>query len=122
MRFVDNGDGTVTDTQTGLMWEQGSAGHLDWITAIERCKSLDLAGHNDWRLPTLRELFSIADHDRHKPACDPVFNMRPQYYWSSSTYVDAPQCAWSVGFSAGNVLANYKTDYYTVRAVRGATR
>ncbi len=57
-----NGDGTVTDRVTGLMWQQGhNAERLDWYQAREACSALRLGGRNDWRLPSIRELFSIAD-------------------------------------------------------------
>lgn len=50
--LVDNGDGTVTDTKTGLMWQKADAGTMNWETAIAYCKKLMLAGHSDWRLPS----------------------------------------------------------------------
>ena len=60
--FRDNGDGTVTDRNTGLMWQKTP----DFVKrtldeALRYAKSLKLAGHGDWRVPTIKELFSIAD-------------------------------------------------------------
>lgn len=62
-RFKDNGDGTVTDVLTGLMWQQGENERMDWYSALKSCKEMKLAGHSDWRLPNLKELNSILNLD-----------------------------------------------------------
>ena len=118
MRFTDNQDGTITDTETGLMWQQETMGEMNWDNAILACSELDLAGHKDWRLPTIKELLSIVDFERHNPACDPVFNAQSDFYWSSSTYQDGPTGAWLVYFGNGYTDATGKTNGYYVRAVR----
>ena len=77
-RFVDNGDGTVTDTCTRLMWQQDTADvngdglrnegdQPPWCSALAYCEDLELAGHDDWRLPNITELQSIVDHGRFSP-------------------------------------------------------
>ena len=111
-RFKDNGDGTVTDTCTGLMWQQetadvdgnGSIGdedRLNWQGILQYCESLDFAGHTDWRLPNVRELQSVVDYGRFCPAIDPVFGAVSDWYWSSSTGAGYPGRAWGVIFSDG---------------------
>jgi len=61
-RYVDNGDGTVTDTQTGLMWAAKDSGSLiNWKNARNYCQSFNGGGHTDWRMPTLAELASLYD-------------------------------------------------------------
>ena len=128
-RFVDNGDGMVTDNCTGLMWEQATAdtdgdGDVDkddmvtWAEALRYCEDLDFAGHDDWRLPNVRELQSIVDYARHGPAVDPVFSVESKWYWSSSSYNLAPGHAWNVGFDYGGVSRDRKGYDYYVRAVR----
>jgi len=73
-RFTDNGDGTVTDHCTGLMWQKETApGEYTWQEALEYCENLSLAGHRNWRLPNVRELESIVDYGRHFPSIDPIF-------------------------------------------------
>ena len=63
-RFIDNGDGTVTDKKMGLMWQQKDDNEKRfWDEAIEYIKSLNLAGYRDWRLPTCDELMSIVDQE-----------------------------------------------------------
>jgi len=60
--LIDNGDGTVTDLNTGLMWQKTpSSTSFGWQGAVDYCESLELAGYDDWRAPTLKELFSISD-------------------------------------------------------------
>lgn len=60
--YRDTGDGTLTDTVTGLMWQQGHhEERVDWYTARQACAETRLGGFDDWRLPSIRELFSIAD-------------------------------------------------------------
>lgn len=61
-RFVNNGDGTVTDTKTGLMWSAKDNGnHISWTNARSFCQSFNGGGHTDWRMPTLAELTSLYD-------------------------------------------------------------
>ena len=124
-RFIDNGDGTVTDTKTGLMWEkEGCKKSLIWNDAIASCNTLNLIksrGYNDWRLPTIEELFSIVDYSRHDPAIDPVFECKSYGYWSSTTSAALPSYAWFVNFYSGYVNHFDKAYNYYVRAVRNIT-
>lgn len=61
-RFVNNGDGTVTDTKTGLVWAaKDNGGHINWTDARSYCQSYSGGGHKDWRMPTLAELTSLYD-------------------------------------------------------------
>ncbi len=63
--FVDNGDGTITDNATGLMWQQADSGSgINWEAALAHAEGLTLAGHDDWRLPNAKELQSIVDYTR----------------------------------------------------------
>ena len=65
-RFIDNGDGTVTDTLTNLMWAQAdNMGDITWHDAQIYCKNPPIAGykHSDWRLPTILELKTLYNKD-----------------------------------------------------------
>ncbi|MFQ5443180.1 MAG: DUF1566 domain-containing protein [Nitrospinales bacterium] len=69
VHLVDNGDGTLTETQTQLMWTQKDSyadlGRcLDWRQSREYVKRLKTGGYEDWRLPSLNELFSIYDNTK----------------------------------------------------------
>jgi len=102
--LVANGDGTVTDRATGLMWQQADSGRgMDWAAALQYAETLTLAGHDDWRLPSAKELQSLVDYSRapqtsDSAAIDPVFETTPiedpegrrqyPYFWTSTTHLD----------------------------------
>ena len=126
-RFVDNGDGTITDKATGLMWAKDGNGAgcnngstLAWAAAITFAEGLSFAGYSDWRLPNVKELMSIADYSRSSPTIDPLFTNTPSgNYWSSTTVADYTDGAWGVGFNDGSVDDVSKGFDYYVRPVRG---
>lgn len=104
-RFFDNGDGTVTDIATGLMWVKdivaaGLGSPLYWYDAIDACENLNYAGHNDWRLPNINELMSIIDHSKFDPAWDTaIFPYPPSSwtpFWSSTNCAPWPDGAWAM--------------------------
>ena len=73
-RFVDHGDGTVTDTKTGLMWAAKDNGNLiNWPNALSYCQNYTVGGHTDWRMPTLSELASLYDPEEKKQAWLPCY-------------------------------------------------
>ncbi len=117
--------GVVTDSITGLQWQDdysdngGNIKEAKWQDAIDYCEALTLDGHEDWRLPNIRELNSIADLSRVGPAIDPVFqHTATDRYWSSSTHEDLHYYAWYVYFYDG-YRYYYSKDYsYYVRCVR----
>ena len=102
--FVDNGDGTISDLATGLMWQMTDDGQTrDWKEALQYAEDLSYAGYDDWRLPNIKELQSIVDYSRspdttNSPAIDPLFvlsemtdpngNTNYGFYWSSTTHQD----------------------------------
>ena len=125
MNFIDNKDGTISDTDTGLMWQQITApGTYTWDYAMEYCKSLNLAGFTDWRLPTIKELVSIVEYSRYSPAIntDYFLGTLELHYWSSTTYACITSTAWLVDFNIGDIFVNNKLNNYYVRAVRGGHR
>ncbi len=63
LSYRDNGDGTVTDLNTGLMWQQATLDKVTWEEAVSGAETFDLAGYTDWRLPTIKELFSLIHFD-----------------------------------------------------------
>ena len=122
-RFVDNGDGTITDTNSGLMWSKDSTSlkNVDHATAERLCAGLDLAGHTDWRLPTVEELFALADRTRHSPAIDTDSfpDTESDWYWTSTITAWSSDRAWVVGFDYGSVSSGHRLNYNAcVRAVR----
>jgi hypothetical protein len=120
--YVNNGDGTVTDTATGLMWQQADdIQERTWQNAFSYCEALNLAGHTDWRLPDVRELQSIVDDGRSGPSIDPAFSCQSPNigYWSGSTYTYGPGAAWIVTFYHGYLDGRLKIYSGGVRCVRG---
>jgi hypothetical protein len=92
-----------------------------WCNALAYCEGLNLAGHDDWRLPNLRELQSIVDYGRVDPSIDPVFGPLSLRYlfWSSTPVAGNLGYAWLTEFRYGNAhfLGETFSGYY-VRAVR----
>ena len=60
-RYRDNGDGTISDLVTGLMWQKDCKLQLQWEQAMSRASGFNLAGYADWRLPSIKELYSLID-------------------------------------------------------------
>ncbi|MCD4718781.1 MAG: DUF1566 domain-containing protein [Desulfobacula sp.] len=119
--FVDNGNGTVTDTATGLMWQQASQNPMNWEAAITYCETLPLANYGDWRLPNRNELQSLVDYSKYNPCIDTSFfpGTVSSHCWSSTTSADSSGGAWLVNFFHGGVASLSKSSSYYVRAVRG---
>jgi len=137
--FVDNGDGTVTDTVTGLMWDKcpygqtandcsgGSALRFTWANALVQTVALNginYKSHNDWRLPSIRELESLVKISLTNPAIDDVAFPNTdltQWYWSSTLMVHDGS-VWAVFFQTGdfNTLdMTLQADKSFARVVRG---
>jgi len=68
--------------------------YTPWCDALAYCENLDFAGHDDWRLPNVRELQSIVDYGRFNPSIDPVFGACSAWGWSSTSYANNPLYAW----------------------------
>jgi hypothetical protein len=127
--FTDNGDGTITDNATGLMWAQADNGAgLDWKNALAYAESAELAGYDDWRLPDAKELQSVVDYSRSpatsaSAAIDPIFDCTQitneagetdyPYYWTSTTHVNGSTepggyaCYLSFGRALGNMRGSW---------------
>jgi hypothetical protein len=153
LSYTDNGDGTLTDDNTCLVWEKqtidGSIHDMDntytWADAFDvhvaGLNAANFAGHDDWRLPNVKELLSIIDYENFGPAVAPAFQnasctssnsvltascTRGEIYWSSTTTANnpnfAPTFAYFVNFRDGFVFVESKSGVNSsrrVRAVRG---
>lgn len=137
-RFVDHGDGTVTDAQSRLMWMrcsvgqqwadgncQGEANEYDWQSARSVTADINARGtffFNDWRLPQIHELATIAERQCKDPRINLALfpNTPPGWYWSASSRrneVDA-SAAFALSFGAGGVKYEAKREAIHVRLVR----
>lgn len=108
MSYTDNGDGTITDNNTGLMWQKqdDSTGRM-WGDAGRYCTNLSLGGHSDWRLPTVMELTSIVDYSGVSPTINTTYFPNTSasqnwQYWTSTTIPDFSWLAMSVSFNNGH--------------------
>jgi hypothetical protein len=120
--YVDNGDGTISDTDTGLMWQQDTASGF-WQEALSYCDYLTLAEYNDWRLPNRNELQTIVDYSRDGPSIDITYfpSTASEFYWTSTTKAGYPGEAWCLSFLYGPVSSSVKSSAYNyLRCVRGA--
>ena len=139
-RYTVNDDGTVTDTNTSLMWMQCSLGQTHsysendgnsctgtaltytWQTALESVNDYNqddgFAGHTDWRLPNVKELVSLLAHNRYNPAINIVIfpNTPLATFWSSSpgvTPISSAQKAWRLSFQNGTIMITSSTSTRT---------
>jgi len=146
-RFLDNGDGTVTDAQTGLMWQKEDDGTVrTYADGLSYCRQLRLAGQSDWRLPTLQELLSIVVRGTSANVDKSFTNAKRERYWTitefsqyrNGTYMGdqnlrsltrgstprksnckSNDIAYTVDFADGGETTYFKVYEYYVRAVRG---
>ncbi|MEO5330685.1 MAG: DUF1566 domain-containing protein [Magnetococcus sp. YQC-5] len=131
-RFKDNGNGTVTDNLTGLIWLKNANcfNEQTWDNALAKANTLasgacglsDGSGAGDWRLPNRKELRSLVDYGRIDPALPtghPFVGAQSDGYWSSTTRADGTSRAWLVYLSYGDVGVNGKTTTYYVWPIRG---
>jgi hypothetical protein len=124
-RFADNGDGTVTDQLTGLMWTKNADqanGTLDWEEALLKSADCDVGDYTDWRLPNRKELESLIDLGSAHPALPsghPFENVRATYYWSSTTTANGEDSAWVLHFYIGMITNDDKGGTHHVWYVRG---
>ena len=136
-QLQDNGDGTVTDLKTRLMWKQcvegqsgsdcasGNAENFGWRQALLRAQTVNssggFAGFSDWRLPNIKELSSLVEWQCWEPAINLTRfpNASSDSVWSSSSSVGI-YSAWYVDFKNVHIWPYDKANYNRLRLVRSA--
>ncbi|MEN7982548.1 MAG: DUF1566 domain-containing protein [Nanoarchaeota archaeon] len=122
--YTNNGDGTVTDNNTGLVWQQSDDNYsYAFLEAVNYCDNLTLAGYLDWRMPEVMELQYIVNSGTYYPAINSVFSGTDYgYYWTFTSYKYYSWLNWIVGFIRGFVYydTSHLSHSYPVRCVRGA--
>jgi len=121
--YTDNGDGTVTDNVTGLIWQQSDDDTARfWLEANEYCKSLSLGGFTDWQIPQPKEYISIIDFSTSNPSINQSFFPGTNSdYWSTSTNENqsGTELSWQISFAVASIgAAHGNTQEYLVRCVR----
>lgn len=111
------------DDKTGLIWQDNQEITQNSITYDEAktyCQDLEVDGFTDWRLPTLREYYTIIDLGRNRPALKNGFEIRDDgRYWTSTLFVKNPEKeAWYISMSYGEAEPYNKSRVYHVRCVR----
>lgn len=130
--FVDNKDGTVTNTKTGLTWQRcavgqtWSGGYCDGkvatYTQADAAKlTSNFAGQSDWHLPSLREFQTILDYSTFKPSTNLIIfpDAPSNVFWTTTPSVEAADYFWHVNFDSGVSSYTSKTVAYSARLVRG---
>lgn len=74
--YTNNGDGTITDNITGLMWQK-SMSYMEWKDAAANAAADRTGGHSDWRVPTIKELYSLIDFNGNQGSGNPESNIVP---------------------------------------------
>ena len=142
--YTDHGDGTVTDSRTGLMWKQcaeglsggtcqtGSFQTFTWANALAHVEGSTFASHTDWRLPNVKELSSLVEECRVSPAINTnrFPNTPSSNFWSGSpsvllpdTQPDISDHAWYVRFDNGGASFYPRSiDFGGVRLVRSGQK
>jgi len=131
-RFTDNGDGTVNDNLTGLIWLKDSSclGYFDWTSALVAaatlasgsCDLTDGSAAGDWRMPNVKELQSLIDYGQIEPSLPvghPFSGVQLFHYWTSTSHAGLENYAWFVNLSFSYLSYDGKFENYYVWPVRG---
>jgi hypothetical protein len=115
-RFVDNGNGTITDTKAGLMWAAAdNTIPISWPNSVEYCKNLQIGGYTDWRMPTLVELKSIYNPNKKNGN---------GYHTTNLIFTTASSC-WASdteGYNAARFNFTHGKEFWLRQSFSGATR
>lgn len=101
--FTNNGNGTITDNVTGLMWKQADDGEMIYENAAPFCDALSYAGYTDWRLPSPMESFSIINLQNNNPALNTTYftSSAAEYWWTNMVQVGDNTKIWCTNTGGG---------------------
>lgn len=119
--FTDNGDDTISDSSTDLMWVKTETSRVTWEVALSYCEGLTHATYTNWRLPNRNELESLVDYSKNtSPPIDTTFfpNTISETYWTSTVHPSLVSSVQMVQFVIGNVIGIAKNESHYFRCVR----
>lgn len=125
--YTNNGNGTITDAVTGLMWQQVDGGEMTIENAMIYCDNLVLGGYSDWRLPTPLEAYSIQNLQNNNPALNTNFftTSAAEYWWTNAFQAGDNTKVWCTNSGGGignhpksETISAGGTKKFHVRAVR----
>ena len=101
--YTNNGNGTITDNVTGLLWQQVDGGEMTIENAFIYADNLVLGGYSDWRLPTPKESFSILNHQNINPALNTSYftNTNADYWWTNTYQAGDNTKVWCTNAGGG---------------------
>ncbi|MCB1304449.1 MAG: DUF1566 domain-containing protein, partial [Leptospiraceae bacterium] len=128
--FTDNGDGTISDASSRLVWQKCSNGQsndtscsgspttANWQSALQYCNTLSLSGKS-WRLPSAAELLSLVDFTQTGTVINGTFfpNTAANLYWTSTTNQALPGAGWRITFATGDLNTTLKAVTSRMRCV-----
>jgi hypothetical protein len=122
-RFHDHLDRSFSDADTGLTWYRPSDNTaMNWGAAKTFCANLEAGGRDDWRLPTINELWSLYS-GRNWPSQSPVrgFSLSGGTFWSATPYAGEPSQAWKIEIERGDSASEDKENLLRILPVRGTS-
>jgi Protein of unknown function (DUF1566) len=111
----------VLDTRSNLIWSAQETDRMNWADAKAYVADLELTGAKNWRLPSVEELFLLADRTRYNPAIDTDYfpACQSSWYWTGTPDVESPAgYAWVVYFDSGGAGYDDQSYHFCVRACR----
>ncbi|MBS1113744.1 MAG: hypothetical protein H6Q92_1507, partial [Nitrospirae bacterium] len=123
--FKDNGNGTVSDLSTGLMWQQNEQTSTGWSAALSYCEGLSFGGYSDWRVPNVKEFESLTNGAESLSIMTDFLNFSVNFpSWSSTTYLIVPDYSYKWTMNSSGILGvcavkDKNCSKYGVRCVRG---
>ena len=131
-RFTDNGNETVTDNLTGLIWAKDAdlpEAVMSFANALAYIQGMNDGiypnfGYVNWRLPNRKELLSLVDFSQNNPVLPagfPFQNVQTDFYWSSTVSSSTPDAAWTISMEEGFMLSYYFSGEYRVWPVMGGS-
>ncbi len=114
------GSDIVIDRETNLIWQDdynSKSMKKNWEEAKKYCQELVLDDKSNWRLPSIGELQSIVDENKHPGIKKTFRNIVPKTYWTDTPFISNPKEKWCVDFTYGSTNSCFIGNSYNFRCV-----